>query len=279
MWCLGFPALARERGQEALALAQTLDHPLSLAFAQYFVAYLHYRRRDALTVQALAEALLTLATTQGFPLYVGWEHACGAGPRHTGPEHGGPGADTPGHGSLIGHGADADGAALYDAAGRGGGGTGQVAEGLYWLAEARTALEACGRGDMLAEAYRLQGELLLRQAAPDAVQAEVCFQQALAIARHQQAKSWELRAALSLSRLWQQQGKQVEAHALLAPVHAWFTEGLDTADLQEARPCWQTWHKRRLGFFQVLYAVPAAILHRVLRLRSAVRLEHGLGPG
>ena len=69
-------------------------------------------------------------------------------------------------------------------------------------------IEASGRGDLLAGAYRLQGELLLRQAVPDAAQAEACFQQALAIARRQQAKSWELRAAMSLSRLWQQQGKR-----------------------------------------------------------------------
>ena len=90
-------------------------------------------------------------------------------------------------------------------------------------------------GATAAEAYRLQGELLLRQAVPDAAQAEACFQQALAIARRQQAKSWELRAAMSLSRLWQQQGKRTEAHALLAPVYGWFTEGFDTADLQEAK--------------------------------------------
>ena len=66
-------------------------------------------------------------------------------------------------------------------------------------------------------------------------QAEACFQQALAIARRQQAKSWELRAAMSLSRLWQQQGKRAEAHELLAPIYGWFTEGFDTADLQEAK--------------------------------------------
>jgi predicted ATPase len=88
---------------------------------------------------------------------------------------------------------------------------------------------------MLAEAYRLQGALLWQQAPPDAAQAEACFQQALTVARRQQAKSWELRAALSLSRLWQQQGKREEARALLAPVYGWFTEGFNTADLQEAK--------------------------------------------
>ena len=120
---------------------------------------------------------------------------------------------------------------LAEAAGH----AGQVAEGLRLLSEALAAFEASGRGDMLTEAYRLQGELLLRQATPDAAQAEACFQHALAIARRQQAKSWELRAATSLSRLWQWQGKRAEARALLAPVYNWFTEGFDTADLQEAQ--------------------------------------------
>jgi predicted ATPase len=86
-----------------------------------------------------------------------------------------------------------------------------------------------------AEVYRLKGDLLLRQSVPDAPQAEACFQQALAVACRQQAKSWELRAAMSLSRLWQQQGKRAEARELLAPIYSWFTEGFDTPDLQEAK--------------------------------------------
>ena len=96
-------------------------------------------------------------------------------------------------------------------------------------------MEESKRSNLLAEAYRIKGELLLRQAVPDASQAEACFQQALAIARRQQAKSWELRAAMSLGRLWQQQGKRQEACELLAPIYGWFTEGFDTADLQEAK--------------------------------------------
>jgi predicted ATPase len=77
--------------------------------------------------------------------------------------------------------------------------------------------------------------LLLQQAVPDTAQAEACFQQALAVARGQQAKSLELRAAVSLARLWQQQDKRTAAHELLAPVYGWFTEGFDTADLQAAK--------------------------------------------
>ena len=111
---------------------------------------------------------------------------------------------------------------------------GQAEEGWHLLAEDLTAFEANGQGDLLAEAYRLQDALLLWQAAPDAAQVEACFQQALAIARRQQAKSWELRASVSLSRLWQQ-GKGVEARQRLAEVYGWFTEGFDTVDLQEAQ--------------------------------------------
>ena len=81
----------------------------------------------------------------------------------------------------------------------------------------------------------LKGVLLLQQSAEHQGEAEESLQQALEIARRQQARSWELRAAMSLSRLWQQQGKRTEAYELLAPIYGWFTEGFDTADLQEAR--------------------------------------------
>ena len=120
---------------------------------------------------------------------------------------------------------------LAEAAGH----AGRVEEGMRLLAEALAAIEASGRGELLAEAYRLQGELILRQDIPDAARAEACFHHALAIARRQQTKSWELQTAMSLSRLWQQQGKAKEARELLAPIYGWFTEGFDTADLQEAK--------------------------------------------
>jgi predicted ATPase len=83
--------------------------------------------------------------------------------------------------------------------------------------------------------YRLKGALLLQLTIPDIHQAEVCFQQALDVARRQQAKALELRAAMSLSRLWQRQGKWDAARKLLAPIYGWFTEGFDTPDLQEAK--------------------------------------------
>ena len=115
------------------------------------------------------------------------------------------------------------------------GATGHPEEGLRPLAEAIEIMDTIELRIYGAELYRLKGTLLLKQAAPDAAQAETCFYEALNIARHQQAKSWELRAATSLARLWQSQDKRQDAYDLLAPVYGWFTEGFDTADLQEAK--------------------------------------------
>jgi predicted ATPase len=100
--------------------------------------------------------------------------------------------------------------------------------------------ECCGARQWEAELYRLKGELLLEQTVDHTGEAEACFQQALAIARRQQAKSFELRAAMSLSCLWQQQGKRAKARELLAEIYGWFTEGFETADLQEAKALLET---------------------------------------
>jgi predicted ATPase len=112
---------------------------------------------------------------------------------------------------------------------------GQTAEGLHLLAEALGLVDKRGDRWCEAELYRLKGHLLLDLSPQPQTEAEACFHQALDIARRQQAKSWELRAAMSLSRLWQHQGKRAEAHTLLAPIYDWFTEGFDTADLLEAK--------------------------------------------
>jgi len=240
LWCLGYQAQARLRSQEALTLAQALAHPFTLGFAQQWAAILLHRYREAAALQAQADALLALATAQGFPLFAGvgtffrgWvlvtqgQGEAGLAQMHqgltailaTGTELARPFYLVP----------------LAEAAGH----TGQVEEGLRLLAEALTEMEAGGQACLLAEAYRLQGAFLLRQA--DAVRAEACFQQALSVARRQQAKSWELRAAMTLGRLWQQQGKRDEARHLLAEVYGWFTEGFDTADLQEAHALLKEW--------------------------------------
>jgi predicted ATPase len=112
---------------------------------------------------------------------------------------------------------------------------GQPEAGLTALAEAGTLVEATDERWWEAEVYRLQGALLLQLPLPDVGQAEACFQQALDVARRQQAKALELHAALSLARLWQDQGKRAAARQLLAEIYGWFTEGFDTPDLQETK--------------------------------------------
>jgi predicted ATPase len=236
LWCLGAPTQAVRRSQEALALAEALAHPYSLALAQHFAAFLHHRRRDAPAVQAQAEALLTLATAQGFPLYVGYGTCYrGWALAMQGQGEAGPAQMRQGLATLLATGLELSRPLWLGLLAEVAGHVGQVDEGLRLLAEALAAFEASERGDMRAEACRLQGELQLRQDLPDVAQAEACFQQALNLARHQQAKSWELRAAVSLGRLWQQQGKRSAACELLAPIYGWFTEGFDTADLKEAK--------------------------------------------
>jgi predicted ATPase len=236
LWLLGYPDQALQRSHEALTLAQELAHPFSLGFALLWAARLHLCRREGHTVQERAEAMMTLAAEQGFAAFLaqasvhrGWARTkqgqaedgiqqirqAMAALRATGAEWLRP--------YFLGLLADAYGQA------------GQGEEGLPALAEALATVDRTGERGYEAELYRLQGELLLRQAVPEVAQADVCFQQALAVARRQQAKSWELRAAMSLSRLWQRQGKRTEARELLAPLYGWFTEGLDTADLQEAK--------------------------------------------
>jgi class 3 adenylate cyclase/predicted ATPase len=236
LWCLGYPAQALQRGQEALTLAQELVHPYSLAVVRHLVASLHYRRREAPAAQAQADILLTLATAQGFPLFTGWGTFWRGGAlAMQGQGETGLAQMHQGLAALLATGQTLSRPVclllLAEAAEH----TGQVEAGRRLLAEALAAFEASERGDMLTEASRLQGACLLRQAVPDVAQAEVCFQQSLTIARRQQAKSWELRAATSLSRLWQHQGKRQEASNLLAPLYGWFTEGFDTADLQDAK--------------------------------------------
>jgi predicted ATPase len=113
---------------------------------------------------------------------------------------------------------------------------GQTSEGLDAIAEALGLVASTNERFYEAEIYRVKGDLLLKHGGPDTVtEVESCFRQALDVARAQSAKSWELRSATSLARLWAEQGKRAQAHDLLAPVYGWFTEGFDTADLKDAK--------------------------------------------
>jgi predicted ATPase len=225
LWSLGFPAQALEHSQAARTLAEEVAHPYSLAQALGGAAVVHQWRREALAVHAQAAAARTLATAQGFVLWValgtvlhGWALATGS---------------TVFQPYCLG--------LLAEAYGTGG----HPDEGLTALAKALAVVDDTGLRYYGADLSRLQGAVLLQQAVPDAAQAEACFQQALDVARQQQAKSLELRAAMSLARLWQHQGKRTAAYELLAPVYNWFTEGFDTADLQEAKTLLEQWSGER----------------------------------
>jgi predicted ATPase len=235
MWMLGYPSQTLTRSHEMLTYAQELRHAFSLARALFNMATLHKLRGEADATQKHAEAALAIMTEQGFGQNLGsatftrgWalaaqgQHEEGMAEMHQG---------------LAVRRAIGTGITLAEYSARLGeayGRIGQAAEGLHLLGEALAVMD---KGDRWyeAEIHRIQGELLLQQPVPDAAQAEACFQRALAVARLQQAKSWELRAALTLSRLWQQQGKRAEARELLAPIYSWFAEGFDTPDLQEAK--------------------------------------------
>ena len=112
---------------------------------------------------------------------------------------------------------------------------GQFDDAWHSIGDALTAIEATKETWYEAEVHRIAGEITLKSPEPDVAKAQVYFERALAVAREQQAKSWELRAAMSMARLWRDQGKRQEARELLAPVYSWFTEGFDTRDLRDAK--------------------------------------------
>jgi predicted ATPase len=236
LWLLGYPDQALASSQAALTLAQQLIHLNSLTQALYWAAVLHHLRREASLTQAHAEAIMTVAADQELTTSVanvmplrGWALATNG--------HGAEGReliqraltayrptrwtrDRPYHLAL-----------LAEASGQ----VGQTTAGLEALTEALATVAQSAARWWEAELYRLRGELLLQGSESHSGEAEACFQQALNVARRQQAKSLELRATMSLSRLWQRQGRQSEAHQFLAEIYGWFTEGFDTADLLEAK--------------------------------------------
>jgi predicted ATPase len=236
LWLLGYPDQALAYLHEALALAHELSHPISLAFARSMAAFVSQFRRDVPAVHEHAEATVALSTEQGFAQW----SALGTTLR-------GWALTIQGH-TEEGLAQIRQGIAAWQATGalllmpfqstllaEVSARLGHTEDSLQALAEAHTLVERQEERWWEAEVCRFRGVLLLRQLVPQPEEAEPWLQRALDIARHQEAKSLELRAAMSLSQLWQQQGKCDEARDLLAPVYGWFTEGFDTADLREAK--------------------------------------------
>jgi class 3 adenylate cyclase/predicted ATPase len=237
LWLLGYPEKAEQRNNESLALARELKHPFSLAVALVWAATIYQFLHDGQRTEKLAEAALTLSASEGgfaqvsaFAMVLrGWAwsqrgrerdgialiHQGLAAYRRTGSE-----ANRPMGLAYM--------AELYKQ-------TGESDEGLLSISEALTLVKETGEGMYEAELYRLKGELLLVKNACDSDESERCYKTAIEISRKQSAKSWELRATISLARLLASQGRRDEARAKLAEIYAWFTEGFDTADLKDAK--------------------------------------------
>ncbi len=254
LWALGYPVQARTRIEEALTLAQ--DHPFSLSYALFCVALLHQFRREGLATYEQAEAITALAREQGFTLREaegtvlrGWALA----ERGQGEE--GIAQLRQGLATTRAMGAELYTPYFLGLLAEAYATIGQSEEGLIVLAEAFAVEDKTGERHYEAEISRLKGELTLQQESQNAKvkmqkskvpkpksqilepesEAEACFLKAIEIAQRQQAKSFELRATVSLAQLWQQQGKHHEAHQMLSEIYAWFTGGFDTKDLQEAK--------------------------------------------
>jgi predicted ATPase len=252
LWQLGYPDQALERSHEAIALARELSHPFSLAVALDLASWFHQFRREWQAVQEQAEAAITLSTDHGFSYWLavgtilrGWARAeQGYGEEGLGQMRQGLAACRPTRAELAWPHWLALLADVYEK-------RGQTQEGLATVTEALARVEKTGERWYEAELHRLKGELTLRQfqvssskfqvANPQSpipnpqADAEACFLKAIDVSRKQQAKSLELRAAMSLARLWRQQGKRKQARRMLADIYGWFTEGFDTTDLHEAK--------------------------------------------
>jgi len=251
LWFLGYPDRALKEIYQALTAARELSHPVAITFSLYFAAMLHQICREEQLTQERAEAFVKISNEQGYPYGIlgtvlrGWALAEQGQVEEGVVQMQKSLDDWQATGQELWRPYNL--ALLAEASGK----KGQVEDGLSVLAEALDAAQRTGERWYEAELYRLKGELSLqsrqvgdkakisqdksRQVWSPESEAEECFLRAIEIARRQEAKSLELRAVTSLSRLWQSQGKKEEARQMLAEIYGWFTEGFDTKDLQEAK--------------------------------------------
>ena len=236
LWYLGYPDRGAEEMVKALTVARELGHPFSLGLALGQTALFHGNRRDWKIAQETAEEMKAVAAEHGL---VNWSvfGMMIRGWALTAQGRGEEGLEETAQGMSDGQasGIQLFGPFVLSIMAQGYGQIGKPEDGLNMLAMASAMIEQTGERWYEAGINRTQGELLLQQSQDNIPEAEATFQKALDVSRHQQAKSLELRAATSLAHLWQQQGKKTEAHALLAPVYNWFTEGFDTQDLKDAK--------------------------------------------
>jgi predicted ATPase len=237
LWILGYPDQALQRSQEALALAREIGHSPSLGVALAFsVSHFYILAPDSQAAHEQVETLMRLATDEGLaPLHAfgeviqGWMQVR-RGQVEKGIAHMRRGI-TAWEATGTQAGRSLHRGLLSQAYGR----SGQAERGLIVVDESLALMEQKDVRCREAEHLRIKGELLLlRGEAHAEVEAEACYHKAIEVARRQQARSWELQAAMSLCRLWQRQGKREEARQLLAGIYGWFTEGFDMPDLKDA---------------------------------------------
>jgi class 3 adenylate cyclase/predicted ATPase len=236
LWFRGYPEQAEIRSHEALAKSRELSHPLTTGFAHALVAVFRYLRREPMAAQEIAQAGINFCREHDVPVYPafstlvrGWARA-----ELDRPQEGV--ADM--HGGLDEWRATGTGLMLpifYAVLAEGYAKWSKIEDGLKFLDKAFDRIRTTGECVWEPELHRLKGALLLFQSGKYEIEAEARFSKAIEVARGQSAKSFELRAATNLARLWQGQGKIEEAKGLLAPVYKWFTEGFETADLKDAK--------------------------------------------
>ncbi len=252
LWTLGYPDQALERSQEALRLAQEFAHPVVLADALILAADFHLYRKEGHTAQERAEQCVALSREYEFtsPLAIGTTQRGGSLARQGHVEEGLT-LMRQGLTALRAKGQELRRSHFLSLIAEVYGEVGRAEEGLSLLAEALSHVDKTGERYYEAELYRIKGRLTLQsKTSPRQVtgkskasqdkseveqEAEACFRKAIEVARKQSAKALELRAVMSLSRLWWKQGKKKETHRMLAEIYGWFTEGFDTVDLQEAK--------------------------------------------
>jgi predicted ATPase len=237
LWELGYPAASRNEGERAVNEAREIGHAATLMYALWWASWFHIHYGAYAEAQSLLDELAALADEKDATLFWkateivwrGWLFAL------TGKASDAVRAITSGMTSLR-----STGAALYEPfhlwhLAMAYAELGQPDDAWRCIDDAIDKVEKSKEKCFEAELYRVAGEVALKSLAPDTEKAEKHFERALSVAHQQQQKSFELRAAMSMARLWRDQGKRGEARDLLAPVYDWFTEGFDTRDLKEAK--------------------------------------------
>jgi predicted ATPase len=236
LWMLGYPEAALTDAKNAVRNGRETGQAASLMFALYVTGFVHILRGDYSIATALARELFALAEEKSAFL---WKRAGmiyeGCVLTETGKPSEGIEMLTAGIAEYRSTGATTYLTFFLSSLTRAYAEIGQFDDAWRCIREAMTAIETTNERWSEAEINRVAGEIALMSPEPDAATAQTCFERALAVARKEQAKYWELRAAMSMARLWRDQGKRDEARDLLAPVYGWFTEGFDTLDLKEAK--------------------------------------------